>query len=599
MNLRSFAWAPTISLSWFWGLSFFFSFHVTLTYGWLGFVGFAAPNALGLGLFGWVVGRAKASPDMIVKSFEGAYGGALLLFQFAAAAITIFGFTAYFWTPVFGGNAAIGVTLLVLCASAVGHALTLTAIKWLHAGVLAGGLLAAALLYFALSASKDVLSVPALAGDGRSYGLFVPILVGCLLGPWLDVRQWQRAAAIHRERGSARVAYIAAALLFFGLLTVNALLAAAAGGAGALVSSDGQMEAYGAVAFAAQRVDGGLHGARAAFAAWTTLALASTIDSGYGATRWFLLGKQRRSESALMALIPPGVASSPLWLLAGAAVVAIAADRAGLSPLLLALPFSTLFVGSAACLACEVLNGRRAYDPVLCFLIGCAAAIIFVVGEKLRVPILVWFAPLIGMIGALPAIIGLFFPQRPGRLVPTVVEEPHAPLPVASAAVFDVIASQGFDGKWFVMQMTPTYDDTNSVGNVYFANYVRWVGKARELFFNICIPNFDLKTTQFYILTRSFTHNFRRETREFEPITVRVRISKFNRKFVTLEHEILGGAQGLLGSGEQTLMFVDTAQYRPLDIPRDIVRGFLPYAPKDSRHYQRLHEKSGDPSTAR
>ncbi len=230
MNLRSFAWAPTISLSWFWGLSFFFSFHVTLTYGWLGFVGFAAPNALGLGLFGWVVGGTKSSPDMIVKSFEDAYGGVILLFQFAGAAITIFGFTAYFWTPVFGGNAAIGAVLFVLCASAVGHALTLPAIKWLHVGVLVVGVVAAALLYFALSASKEAWSVPLASFDSRFYGLVVPTLVGFLLGPWLDIQQWQRAAAIHRDGGSIGVAYGAGALLFFGLLTINALLAAAAGG---------------------------------------------------------------------------------------------------------------------------------------------------------------------------------------------------------------------------------------------------------------------------------------------------------------------------------------------------------------------------------
>jgi YbgC/YbaW family acyl-CoA thioester hydrolase len=149
--------------------------------------------------------------------------------------------------------------------------------------------------------------------------------------------------------------------------------------------------------------------------------------------------------------------------------------------------------------------------------------------------------------------------------------------------VAESAASYGFDGQWFTMQLVPTYDDTNSVGNIYFANYVRWVGKARELFFNVCLPNFDLKTTHFYILTRSFTHNFRRETREFEPITVRIRVSSLNRKFVTLDHEIYGSVNGLLGSGEQTLMFVDTSDYRPRDVPAELIRGFAPYLPKDYR----------------
>ena len=133
------------------------------------------------------------------------------------------------------------------------------------------------------------------------------------------------------------------------------------------------------------------------------------------------------------------------------------------------------------------------------------------------------------------------------------------------------------------MQLVPTYDDTNSVGNVYFANYVRWVGKARELFFNVCMPDFDLATTRFYILTRPFTHDYRRESKEFEQITVRIKIARHNRKFVTLQHEIHSAAQGLLGHGEQSLMFVDRDHYNPLDIPGEVIKGFLPYWPKDSR----------------
>jgi hypothetical protein len=86
------------------------------------------------------------------------------------------------------------------------------------------------------------------------------------------------------------------------------------------------------------------------------------------------------------------------------------------------------------------------------------------------------------------------------------------------------------------------------------------------------------------VLTKSFQHDFRREAAEFEPITVRVRIASHNRKFVTLAHEIHSEINGLLGRGEQSLMFVDTVQYRPLDIPRTIIEGFLPYWPKTSPH---------------
>ena len=52
----------------------------------------------------------------------------------------------------------------------------------------------------------------------------------------------------------------------------------------------------------------------------------------------------------------------------------------------------------------------------------------------------------------------------------------------------------------------------------------------------------------------------------------------------------------MLGRGEQTLMFVDTKSNRPLDIPGEIIRGFLPYWPKDFRISQSLHSAAPEGS---
>ena len=409
-----------------------------------------------------------------------------------------------------GAGAAIGVALFLFGASAIGHGLSLTGVKRLHVAALVVAVVAAALALSALPATKDVPPVPLASFDSRCYGLVIPTRGGLLLGPWLDIQQWQRAAAIRREGGSVGLAHSVGAILFFGLLCLNALLAAEAGRVGIIVSSDGLPGAEGAVSFASARSADGLLGSGGAYAIWTTLALGTTIDSSYNATRWFLATKQSRSVSAVLALIPPGVASSPLWLIAGATFVAAAAYRANLSLIYLMLPFATLFVSSAACLVCEVLGGRRVYDPVLCFLIGCAAAIIFVLGYLPPTPLFLTLSPLVGLIGAAPAIIGFFTPQ-PGGDGRAIVEifRCAARRRIATPGPWTSCPSHGFDGQWFVMQLMPTYDDTNSVGNIYFANYIRWVGKARELFFNTCMPDFDIKTTRFYILTRSFTHNFR------------------------------------------------------------------------------------------
>ena len=91
------------------------------------------------------------------------------------------------------------------------------------------------------------------------------------------------------------------------------------------------------------------------------------------------------------------------------------------------------------------------------------------------------------------------------------------------------------------------------------------------------MPSFDMKETPFYIVTRSFTHKFIRKAKEFDQVVVRLRIGKFNRKFVSLEHKLFDGADRLLGEGKQILMFVHSDDYGLIDIPSDVVAAFTPH----------------------
>lgn len=134
-----------------------------------------------------------------------------------------------------------------------------------------------------------------------------------------------------------------------------------------------------------------------------------------------------------------------------------------------------------------------------------------------------------------------------------------------------------FEGKWYIHSFMTTYSDTNSVGNVYFANYITYVGKVREMFFRSCMPDFDLKKTGFYILTRQIEHKFNIEAKEFDILTVRIRVHSFNRKFATLEHEIMNQARQILGRGKQILMFVSAKDYRLVDMPQEVQMAFLPH----------------------
>ncbi len=583
---RSLTWSPSIALSWLWGLGFFYSIHVTIEDGWLGFLCFATPNAGGLFLFGWLLGASNRDPAKIMARVQRRYSGLFLLAQALALAITIFGFVAYLWRPMFSSSVMTPLGLVVLLGCGVGHVSSLTAIKRIHCVYLAVGVCAALLTLASLRGHHGYAPVAIASLGGRFYGLLLPLVVGLLLGPWMDIQQWQRAIEIRRQGGSIRIAYCAGAILFLALLSLNALLAAASGHAGVSIAADGIADAQPAVALAI--AGAGLRAAAASYAVWAVIATISTIDSSYVATRWMMTTIVAKSESPLLAFIPARFVTSPLWVVLTALAVGGATLYCNLSMMYLMAPFATLLAGAAASLVAESLGARGRYDATFAYLAGLAASLVLLQGYLNNNPAIEAIAPFIALIGGAQILAGGSNPRaEEGHAAP--VEAAHAkrgPTGPGSAIVTQEAAQAtcGFDGRWFEMRITPTYDDTNSVGNVYFANYIRWVGKARELFFNQCMPGFQLATTNYYVLTRSFRHDFRREAKEFENVVVRVKIAQHNRKFVTLEHEIESKEQGILGRGEQSLMFVDTKGFRPLDIPRAIIEGFLPFWPKSSPH---------------
>jgi acyl-CoA thioesterase FadM len=224
------------------------------------------------------------------------------------------------------------------------------------------------------------------------------------------------------------------------------------------------------------------------------------------------------------------------------------------------------------------------------FCIGSLAVVICAFGYFLRYPIFMILGSMLPLVSIAWLLLkpgaGEDFVNDSEELTATAPESAVSPKGIIGAAnsttaspiaAFTHSVGGHFEDKWFVHSFIATYADTNSVGNVYFGMYAMWVGKTRELFFNQVMPKFDLKNTPFFILTRSFEHKFVRETREFETVSVRIRIANYNRKFVTLEHEVYDTAQKLLGHGKQSLLFVSSADYKLIDLPAEVATAFMTY----------------------
>lgn len=632
-------WGFSIALSWTWGLGLFFSVQMSVQFGLAGLLLFAVPNAIGLIAFGWFA-RVLANRFETAEEFEryflnmvGNFRWMFLLYQVVAIALTFFALFKYVFVPL-NVNPVLIAFVVLGAGLLLGEQFGIRQIKWSHFAMALVIALSIAVMgiggayYFT---SAGVVPAPKVEGHDpvlgwRFVGFFVPILAGFLLGPWLDIQQWQRAIQIVKEGSNPRTAYNFGGLLFFGILLFHGTLALAMWGEG---------QRLGLTTLLQPSYDGLFHAKdsvvrflflsgveapvlfQAMYVTFLLLCITSTLDSGYVALKWFQTDAVKKSDSIFVAILPKSLFDSPLPPFALAAGIALLA-----LPLHFELEYFMAFYGSFSIGYSIVFLFRTVFEPrftsftqTTLFSWAAFSVGVFGLGYFYDISLLMVLGSLFPAIHAVAFIMtrrAIEEIQKSGvveriskgvrdsiaehKIAPLVgslthgdaakaaVPSPDAPLvvvstPDASAGVAMLPGSGScwIEDKWFVHSLTATYQDTNSVGNVYFAQYAMWVGKTRELFFRHAMPDFDLRTTEFYILTRMFEHKFLQESREFEHIMVQIRVSEVNRKFVTMEHQILNSARKVLGKGKQVLMFVSSTDYRLIDIPLEVQKSFLPY----------------------
>jgi acyl-CoA thioesterase FadM len=611
----NFLWGNSVALSWMWGLGLFFSVQFSLQYGLFGLLTFAIPNALGLMIFGGltqvIARRAGNGPDALGAFFANwsrPYRLIFFLYQILAITLTIFALVRYAWQPLGLEPAGLYLLLTVLiilaAATLFGEEFDIRRIKYSH-GVLGMIALGAMLILF-WQLRKIGSSRPMITGSNPFFGMnfwgyAIPICVGLTLGPWLDLQQWQRAIQIQREGKSPALSYLFGGGLFFLLLLAHGGLALwVAGQTGGPLMREG----IDGLAYGEDAVTRYLWGVASihplAFASYTVILCImalTTLDSGYIALRWYLSKSGGAGRPFPMTLLPEAILGSPLPALVFTGLFTLLAVVLRLELEYFMIFYATFFVGYAglALLRAFHTGQGNALPQVKMFCVGSVAVVIFAYGYFLANPLGMILGSIlpVGYVGWL-----LWKPGSAQEFVRGVEEledsaggpsgelvvgeekiEPGRVVPFPTAGTGDGHDPFGhFEGKWFVHSFVATYADTNSVGNVYFGMYAMWVGKTRELFFNRCLPKFNLKTTPYYILTRSFEHKFMRETREFERVSVKIKVGEYNRKFVTLEHQIYDSEGNQLGKGKQQLIFVSSGDYKLLDIPDEVYEAFVAYA---------------------
>lgn len=600
-----------------WGLGLFFSVQISFMFGMRGLLMFAIPNALGLVLFGvltQIVAKRHAggqeSLALFFDKFAKPFRLIFYIYQVVALSLTVFALVRYLFVPLElaqGSMLALSLIMVVFVILAAGclfgEEFGIRKIKAGHG--LLGGLLFLCvgwILYhvWPMAAGEGIHGMGEAAGysEDRFWGYAIPLVVGLLVGPWLDLQHWQRAIQIHREKSSIRLSYLFGGVIFFLLLLFHGSLAmwVVGLGEGGYRPHQGLDDLTYAHDLVTQFFNNHFTGnawVPIAYFGFLCICVLTTLDSGYVALKWFLAKNVEKSENMLLSIIPKQIVASPIptFLLIG--VITLVGYVARLELEYFMVFYASFFVGYAALAIarCFIPNSQQPLPQIRMFSMACLCLVIFAFGYLVGMNVLMYLGSLLPLVYVVWLVINTDLLRVVTERAGEVLEVAAAEIPAIRAMTkgepavrSEVAAPVGthdlaghFEGKWFTYSMIATYSDTNSVGNVYFGMYPMYVGKARELFFNVAMPDFDLKTTKFYILTRSFEHKFVREAREFDTITVKIKVAEANRKFCTLEHQIFGSDGQLLGKGKQSLLFVSSRDYALLDIPPEVYTAFMKY----------------------
>ncbi|MEN3309356.1 MAG: enediyne core biosynthesis thioesterase [Micromonosporaceae bacterium] len=135
-----------------------------------------------------------------------------------------------------------------------------------------------------------------------------------------------------------------------------------------------------------------------------------------------------------------------------------------------------------------------------------------------------------------------------------------------------------------------TFDETNVVGNVYFAQYLHWQGHCREYFLADHAPGVLAALSDgLALVTVDCAADFYAESRAFDEIEVRMVLERLTGSRITMCFDYLRTAPGaveLLARGRQTVacMHRGGQGLEPAPVPDELRRALARYTdPTEAR----------------
>lgn len=130
----------------------------------------------------------------------------------------------------------------------------------------------------------------------------------------------------------------------------------------------------------------------------------------------------------------------------------------------------------------------------------------------------------------------------------------------------------------FSIDHVVTFDETNLVGNVYFAHYVRWQGHCREHFLRTECPSVarDLATGDLVLVTTHTNARFFHECYAMDNVTIAMSLGEQDFNRATLNFRYLRDGV-LVAEGQQGVASLRRREggLEPVALPQELVEAIL------------------------
>lgn len=126
-----------------------------------------------------------------------------------------------------------------------------------------------------------------------------------------------------------------------------------------------------------------------------------------------------------------------------------------------------------------------------------------------------------------------------------------------------------------------TLEETNVVGNVYFASYIRWQGHCRELFLRERAPGVLAALSEsLALVTTRCSCDYFAELSAFDQVEVRMTLRELRQNRVVMGFDYVRDQEGeVVARGEQEIACMERADgvLRPAAIPEELRNALAPY----------------------